>query len=108
MQYLQDYDEKYPLAGNWNDLVGKYTSPAVLFCPAASPAVPDYAFNKQLAGVPLKSLTEDHFWVVGIYESLPGPNQAGGPELLPRPGRHKGGNIIGFADGKYEHIRWNP
>jgi len=112
--YEQDWDNSYPLAGNWNEAIGKYLSPHaaqgatykrgnVWVCPAAKSKEPSYALNDMLAGVSEKDvsfLAE----TVSIYESLPGRNQAGGATLLPVPPRHHGGNNVGFADGHVKSV----
>lgn len=107
--YEQDWDSRYPLAENWNEAIGKYvTSSAaqkssgkrggVWVCPAAKSKEPSYALNKMLAGVSEGDVSFPAE-TVGIYESLPGRNQAGGASLLPVPPRHRRGNSVGFADG---------
>jgi prepilin-type processing-associated H-X9-DG protein len=71
--------------------------------------------NKQIAGISLKRLMAPA-QIVGIFESVPGTDQVGGPELLPKPGRHMQGNNITFADGhvkrykdgNYAHLFWKP
>ncbi len=103
MQYVQDYDEKYPSAANWNQGLEPYMkSSVVLRCPSAHNDLPSYALNKSLASVALKGVRSPSE-TVGIYDSIPGVNLSGGPELLPVPGRHDDGNNIGFADG---HVKW--
>ncbi|MCX6377106.1 MAG: DUF4190 domain-containing protein, partial [Armatimonadetes bacterium] len=112
--YEQDWDNSYPLAGNWNEAIGKYLSPHaaqgatykrgnVWVCQAAKSKEPSYALNGMLAGVSEKdvSFTAE---TVGIYESLPGRNQAGGAALLPSPPRHSRGNSVGFADGHVKRV----
>ena len=114
--YAADYDETFPTATRWNQLLRPYIkNPRDFICPSVRGSVPDYAMNKSLGSVSrkgVKSLEK----TVGIYESVPGINQTGGLELLPVPGRHVGGNEMGFADGhtkwykdgNYSSIRWKP
>ena len=109
--YTSDWDDAYPMAENWNDALAKYTRPrdsASLFgakiwtCPAAKSSEPTYALNGMLAGISAGKVSFASE-TVGIYESVPGRNQAGEAELLPNPPRHSEGNNIGFADG---HVTW--
>ncbi len=117
MQYAQDYDQRFPPTGHWNAvLLPYYRSSDVLRCPSTPRgSEPGYAMNKSLGTVPLKTVIAPAD-TAGIFESIPGKDQAGGIELLPVPGRHSGGNDIGFADGHvkwrrdvdYGEIRWKP
>jgi prepilin-type processing-associated H-X9-DG protein len=110
--YATDWNETYPLAENWNDALAKYARPSasggsagadkVWTCPTAKSSEPTYALNRLLAGVRVGEVSFAAE-TVGIYESVPGRNQAGEAELLPNPPRHDGGNNIGFADG---HVKW--
>ncbi len=117
MQYAQDYDDKFPPTANWNAvLLPYYRSSQVLRCPSAGwRSMPGYAMNKSLGSVSLKKAAAPAE-TAGIFESIPGKDQAGGIELLPIPGRHYSGSSIGFADGhvkwrrdaNYGEIRWKP
>ncbi len=116
LQYADDYNERFPPTAGWNQAIYPYTkSSRVLTCPTAHSKLPAYAMNKSLGSVSLKSVQSPKE-TAEIYESVPGVNQAGGPELLPVPGRHLGHNFIGFADGhvsgrgdgNYSSIRWKP
>jgi prepilin-type processing-associated H-X9-DG protein len=110
--YASDWNETYPLAENWNDALAKYARPSasggsagadtVWTCPTAKSSEPAYALNRLLARVRVGEVSFAAE-TVGIYESVPGRNQAGEAELLPSPPRHDGGNNIGFADG---HAQW--
>lgn len=103
MQYAQDYNEKYPPASNWNESLKTYVPDEYAFrCGSVKRAPAAYAMNKELSSAPLSGLRSPSE-TPGIYESIPGVNKYGGPELLPVPGRHVEGNNIGFADG---HAKW--
>ncbi len=103
MQYMQDYDEHYPFAANWNQALAPYIKDSsVLKCPLIRNDLPGYALNRSLASAQLRFVPSPAS-TAGIYESIPGVNLSGGPELLPVPGRHNDGNNIGFADG---HVKW--
>jgi len=110
--YASDWENTYPLAENWNDALRDYlpklaantsASPrkGVWNCPSAKSTQPSYALNRMLAGVADKDVNFVA-QTVGIFESMPGMNQVGGPELFPSPARHHNGHSVGFADG---HVR---
>lgn len=80
--YAYDYDV-LPVADQWCDLLVNHAevAPKLLICPAsdARRGQSSYAMNNSAAGKPLDGLPHD---LVLLYESSPGWNQAGGPELL--------------------------
>lgn len=103
--YELDYNGYLPKSANWNKAVAIYTkSNDVLVCRTSwlSSPLPSYSLNRTLAGRQIGQLTNAAGDIM-IYESKPGMNLSGGPELLPTPPRHSGGTNIGFADG---HVRW--
>lgn len=127
MMYAEDYDGCLPPSGKWNEaFVSEWARTAtahrgkpaakVLFCPSADDAnVPSCGMNCKLDGFNIKALEEAEK-IVMVFESVPGRNRSGGPELLPSPARHNGGHNIGFADGHVKTIRaagvkrlrWDP
>ncbi|HUV04949.1 MAG TPA: DUF4190 domain-containing protein [Armatimonadota bacterium] len=115
-QYATDYGGKYPTAENWNDTLQSYVkNPNVLICPAEKSGKPAYAMNAQLSGFP-KSDVKLISSTVMIFESAPGKDQAGGPDILPSPPRHLGEHVVGFADGhaqadhawRVRNMNWDP
>jgi prepilin-type processing-associated H-X9-DG protein len=115
--YAQDYDERFPLTENWNEVV---TTPysrtrMILYCPSATNLrAPSYALNALLHGVTVPEM-ESHInpppdepkkipeidtleKVPMIFDSIPGKDQAGGPEMLPNPPRHGETHTVGFLD----------
>lgn len=114
LMYSNDWDSSYPLAENWNDGLRDYlpktaantsASPrkGVWNCAKASSTQPTYALNRMLAGVAEKDVNFVA-QTVGIFESMPGRNQVGGPEMFPSPPRHTRGNSVGFADGHVQSV----
>ncbi len=104
LMYADDYDDKLPPAVKWSELLYPYTkSKRVFRCPEAPvPKLNSYALNSKVAGLKLtyiKSPDEVVIW----FDSNPGSNLAGGPELLPPLPRHTNGDNICFADG---HVKW--
>jgi len=117
--YASDHDGKYPEAAKWNDALLRYCPKAsrvdVLVCPAAKDRNPSYAMNAQLSGFP-KSEVKMRASTIMIFDSIPGRNQAGGPELLPSPPRHGRSHVVGFTDGRakavpafqVDSLNWDP
>lgn len=101
LQYSEDYGGQFPPADGWNKSEAVHPQ-GVLVCPEVREHIPSYALNEEIAGIAGRSLN-NAAKVVGVYEAKPGGNTTGGPELLPVPGRHMGGNNIGFVDG---HVKW--
>lgn len=104
LMYSQDYDEKFPLATNWEDIVvSQYIKDQrVAVCPKAPTLRSGYAYNAQLSGRERNTIKKPAE-TVAILESDKGWNAAGGRELLPSPPRHVDGDNYGFVDG---HVRW--
>lgn len=107
--YLQDWDDTYPQAANWNEALAEYARPRKgtnlpFVCPVVKGTVPTYAMNDALSAEP-ESVVSDAAGLVMIYESTPGRNLADGASLLPDKPRHIGGYTVGFADG---HVTMVP
>lgn len=81
--YASDYDNQYPTAERWCDLLVKYSeaSPKSFICPSsgAKEGESNYAFNKNLIGKKCIEVPPD---VVVLFETKGGWNQFGGPELM--------------------------
>lgn len=128
--YQTDWNDAYPPAGDWNELLAplvkvhdasydtdkKERQRRVFICPKISESTePCYAMNNRLSGK-RSAIVQSPADTVLIYESQPGNNMAGGPELLPSKPRHSGGDNIGFADGHVKNVErsqvggliWNP
>ena len=115
MMYEDDWDNRYPLAANWNEALAKYVKPGKSpnawrkesrpwVCPAAkNKTEPSYAMNDKLSGIE-ESKINFLADTVAIYESESGRNQADGPGLFPNPPRHREGHAIGFADGHVKMV----
>ena len=116
-QYAYDYDDHFPPASAWNEAILKTYMRRSQFegCPGTPGEDPDFAMNAGLSSYSAKNV-ERQYETVLIYESISGKNMAGGPELLPKPGRHMRGNNIGFVDGHaewykdgtYSQLSWKP
>jgi prepilin-type processing-associated H-X9-DG protein len=104
LQYSQDYDEKFPLAKNWTEILSPYVPNKDSFnCPAVKGGKWGYALNSNLAGQPLAELKEVAR-TVSLYEtSVPGPDVFGtGKDIENRHLVYVGdrpGSNVAFADG---------
>jgi len=102
--YADDFDGSLPSVESWCDALGMYIIPGMLIC-LGSNAREDqssYAMNEFLAGKKLAELSPD---LVLLFESMPGWNKAGGPEILTTEHHEdKGCNVL-FADGRVEFIK---
>jgi prepilin-type processing-associated H-X9-DG protein len=98
--YACDYDDKYPLADKWCDLLVKYAevTEKEFICPSAGEGRCHYAINPN-AGV----FTHPH--MVVLFETKGGWNKFGGPEILTTE-NHKGeGCNILFNDLHVEFVK---
>ncbi len=102
--YTQDWDNAYPMAANWNEAIAPYTkNPKIMVCPKEDGTLPGYAMNAQMDGKKSADVAMPSETAL-IFESVPGVNQYGGPELFPTPARHRDKQNVGFADGHVTYI----
>ena len=103
MVYGADYDGKAPTADEWCDLLIQEAdvSPVSFRCPAAPEGECNYALNKNIRNIdgPKPART------VVLFESRPGWNQAGGPELLTTEYHNGEGCNVAFGDGHTEYVK---
>lgn len=106
MMYAVDFDDTFPRADTWSDVAIAYVKDEAHFSApvdTASPGGYDFAFAKGLSGKKLTAIADPNR-VAMIFESgTEGKNQAGGKELLPKPGRcslagGRRGSAIAMAD----------
>ena len=104
--YAGDYDEQYPRAEKWCDLLTEYMKTAVdnrviekcFVCPANKERRCGYAINPNLSP---RSQPDQ----VLLFEIVAGWNQTGGPEILTAENHHgKGCNVL-FNDSHVEFVR---
>ena len=104
MVYANDYDDKYPTANEWCDLLIEYADvdPRSFRCRAGASGEFSYGFNENLDGLGFDDASAD---TVMLFEVVGGRNVVGGPELLSTE-RHKneGCNIV-FADGHVQFVQ---
>lgn len=111
--YMRSHGRHYPPAERWTGalrsvLTRPGESPASsdksFICPsAAEESLPTYAMNSRLGGLPERD-TDDSPDTVLYFESIPGRNLHGGPELFPPEPRHEDGYAICFVDGYVEFV----
>jgi hypothetical protein len=106
--YLQDYDEKYPPADKWCDVMRPYVkNEAVFNCPATIDGKLGYAMNWKLSRTPATKVANPGYTVL-IYEAstLAWNQCSDGADLA---FRHTQRETIGanyaYTDG---HIKWQP
>ena len=109
--YAADYDDRLPPGPNWMTATNMYFGGksddrslinGVFHCPS-SPSSFGYAFNTTASVAERKSVRNSARLPL-IFDSAPGTRNASDTlTSLPKPGRHRKGNIIGYADG---HARW--
>ncbi len=90
--YAEDNQGKLPLHPNWCDVFRDelLIAPTSFICPGAKNKSPSYALNENVIG--LDTVPDD---IVILFDSKPGWNQIGGPELLaPENHRGKGCNVL--------------
>jgi prepilin-type processing-associated H-X9-DG protein len=114
LQYAGDYDEKFPTPSKWCDLLEDYAkfNPETFRCKGAAEGPCNYAMNINIEKLN-KSSPPD---MVLMFETHPGWNQAGGPEILTTDYHQNEGCNILFADLHVEfvrvpglkYLRWKP
>ena len=98
--YAYDFDDQYPTADKWCDLLIEYTdvTEKQFRCPGNREERCSYAINPNASAV-------THPDMVVLFETKDGWNQFGGPELLTTE-NHKGeGCNILFNDGHIEFVK---
>lgn len=102
--YTNDYD-KYPTPEKWCDLLIEYAdvNKKQFHCPGVSEGPGNYAMNKNLKGLDISKVP---LYVVVLFETQPGWNQNGGPEILAAHNHHKGsGYQVVFGDFHVEFVK---
>ncbi len=103
MVYADDYDSKAPTADEWCDLLIQEAGvlPMSFRCPGAPEGECNYAMNKNIRNLrgPNPART------VVLFESRPGWNQVGGPELLTTEYHNGEGCNVAFGDGHTEFVK---
>lgn len=106
VQYTQDYDERYPPARKWVDVLQPYVKSEQIFkCPALAGEGNGYAFNQNLSQSSLAGVNSAA-QTVNLYETSNLARNVFAP-FNGRAYRHRqngaDGMNIAFADG---HVKW--
>ena len=104
MIYANDYDDSFPTANQWCDLLISEAdvSEKSFYCKEQPDGSFSYGFNKNLDGLKISDVGQN---TVMIFESDGDRNATGGPEMLAAE-RHEGrGCNIVFVDGHVEFVR---
>lgn len=106
--YQNDYNEIYPTTSKWCDLLVEkeyvYVKPSgePFRCKIAKDGPCNYAMNINVEGLELRELLPD---MVLLFETHPGWNQSGGPEILTTENHQDDGCNIAFVDGHVQFVR---
>ena len=114
LMYSQDYDDRFPPASQWGDLLWPYTKTREIFkCPRATSPY-SYAFNKKLNLLPQKNVKDDKVTVMLFEANATSINAFGGKGMLVPEPRHNDVNSFGFVDGHARSVprdamlKWQP
>lgn len=112
--YAGDYDEKFPTPSKWCDILNDYAeiNPKTFRCKGAPEGPCNYAININIEKLN-KSSPPD---MVLLFETHPGWNQVGGPEILTTDNHQGEGCNVLFVDLHVEfvrvqglkNLRWKP
>ncbi|MHC4694845.1 MAG: DUF4190 domain-containing protein [Planctomycetota bacterium] len=113
--YTNDNDGKFPTSSKWCDLLIGCTDkakPSRFRCKGAAEGPCNYAINKNVEGLERSALSD----VVLLFETHPGWNQAGGPEILTTDNHNgEGCNILFTNSHVYfikakdlDSLKWEP
>jgi prepilin-type processing-associated H-X9-DG protein len=102
--YANDYDDQFPTQTKWCDLLMKYTEmPREGFrCHGALEGPCNYAMNKNLENFSKGDAPPE---MVALFETHPGWNQVGGPEMLTTDNHQGEGCNVLFADNHVEFVK---
>ncbi len=101
--YANDYDDNFPTPSKWCDLLIEHAevTERSLRCRGASEGPCNYAMNKNLGKMDPHSPPD----MVVLFETHPGWNQSGGPEILTTDNHQgKGCNVL-FFDSHVEFVK---
>ena len=106
--YANDNNNMFPTSSKWCDLLVEYqnVSKQTFACPAAlikyrSVDQCNYAMNKNVEGLGTNAPPD----MVLLFETQPGWNQSGGPEILSTDNHQGEGCNVAFVDSHIQFVR---
>jgi prepilin-type processing-associated H-X9-DG protein len=101
--YANDYDDKFPKSSEWCDLLIEHqeVSPTIFRCKGAPEGPCNYAMNKNIEEYGINSPPD----MVLLFETHPGWNQTGGPEILTTDNHQRDGCNVLFVDSHVEFVK---
>jgi prepilin-type processing-associated H-X9-DG protein len=101
--YAQDYNDKFPTPSKWCDLIIEHTDvkTKMFRCPGAPEGQCNYAMNKNIEKLGTKSPPD----MVMLFETKPGWNQFGGPEILSTENHYSEGCNVAFMDTHVDFVK---
>jgi len=103
--YANDYDDMFPTPSEWCDLLIEYTEVTTksFLCKGAPEGPCNYAMNENVAKLGISAPPD----MVLLFETEPGWNQVGGPEMLTTDNHQGEGCNVLFVDGHVEFVKAN-
>ena len=101
--YAGDCDEKHPTPSKWCDLLIEYAelNHKIFRCKGAPEGPCNYAMNKNIEKLGISSPPD----MVLLYETHPGWNQSGGPEILTTENHQGEGCNVLFMDSHVDFVK---
>jgi len=101
--YASDYDEKFPTPAKWCDILTEYAdvNHKTFRCKGAPEGPCNYAINKNVEKLNISSPPD----MVLLFETHPGWNQSGGPEILTTDNHQGEGCNVLFVDTHVEFVK---
>ena len=101
--YANENDGKYPTSSQWCDLLMENAEvlPQQFICRGADEGPCNYALNENIAE--LGTFTQPD--IVLLFETHPGWNQVGGPEILTTDNHQGDGCNVVFIDSHVEFVK---
>lgn len=102
--YANDYDDNFPTPSKWCDLLIKHAevTEKEFRCPGTPDGLCNYAMNENLKNFHAGNARPD---MVVLFETYPGWNQAGGPEILSTENHQRQGCNVLYVDGHVEFVK---
>jgi hypothetical protein len=101
IMYADDNDGMYPTTSKWCDLLIEYIDEEYFKCSRTSEGRCNYAMNKTIEKLGTDSSPD----MVLLFETWPGWNQAGGPEILTTNNHNGEGCNVVFIDLHAQFVR---